>query len=194
MGIFYTSDLHLGHKNILSYCNRPYSSVEEMDQTLLDNYNSIVNPDDIVYFLGDIAMGDRQAGLELIKQFNGYRILIPGNHDYNHSMHKESIRDKWKPIYRDAFNAVIETWHPAQTWSDYKIKMSHFPGYITFSGDDKYSPWMPSLDDCDWLLCGHVHNSWQVIPEQHSINVGVDVHNYFPVSQDTLREIMHCYG
>ena len=78
--VYFTSDWHLGHKNILKY--RPeFSSIEDHNQTLINNFNSVVKKRDTVYFLGDIVF--EQKDLELIKQLVPSRkILYLGNHDY----------------------------------------------------------------------------------------------------------------
>lgn len=161
-----------------------------MDQALIENYCSVVKEGDLVYFLGDHAMGNRENGLEIIRSLPGYKVAIRGNHDYDHSMHKQSIRDKWIPLYKEAFNVVIDQWHPKQTWDDYRIKMSHFPTTFQFAGDKKYEAYRPDLDDCDWLLCGHVHDAFKIQSELKTINVGVDVWGYTPVSQEQLLDLM----
>ena len=56
---FITSDLHFGHKNILEYDKRPFSSIEEHDESLIENWNSLVRPQDLVYCLGDITLGKK---------------------------------------------------------------------------------------------------------------------------------------
>jgi calcineurin-like phosphoesterase family protein len=182
--------MHYGHENIIKYCDRPYRDSVEMDQALLENYCSVVKEGDLVYFLGDHVMGNRKNGLELIKSLPGTKIAIRGNHDYDHSLHKQSIRDKWIPIYKDTFDTVIEGWSVIQTWGDRTIKMSHFPTTFQFDGDRKYEAYRPDMDDCDWLLCGHVHNAWKAQPENRTVNVGVDVWSYFPVSQEQLLDYM----
>ena len=164
-----------------------------MDQALMENYCSVVKDTDIVYFLGDHVMGNRMEGLAKIKSLPGTKIAIRGNHDYDHSIHPQKVRDKWIPIYRDTFDIVIDSWSIIQTWHDRVIKMCHFPTTFQFDGDKKYSAYRPDIDDCDWLLCGHVHNAWKVQPENKTVNVGVDVHNYRPVSQEELLELMRQY-
>jgi calcineurin-like phosphoesterase family protein len=180
--------MHYGHKNIIDYCDRPFRDVAEMDQALIENYCSVVRDTDTVYFLGDHVMGDRQNGLNLIKSLPGTKIALRGNHDYDHSIHKQKIRDKWIPIYKDTFQAVIESWDILQTWSDRTIKMCHFPTTFQFDGDRKYEAYRPDLDGCDWLLCGHVHDAFRTDAQNKTTNVGVDVWNFFPVSQDQLIE------
>ncbi len=68
--------------------------------------------------------------------------------------------------------------------------MCHFPTTFQFAGDDKYNPYRPDMDDCDWLLCGHVHDTFKTDAKNKTINVGVDVHNYTPVSQEQLLDLM----
>ena len=71
----------VSHKNIISYCNRPFSSVEEMDKTLIKNWNSVVKKEDTVYHLGDFAFGNKEFTQKIVKQLNGYIRLVLGNHD-----------------------------------------------------------------------------------------------------------------
>jgi calcineurin-like phosphoesterase family protein len=80
--IFFISDLHLDHAGIIRYCNRPFSSVEEMNDTIVYNWNRTVGKNDIVYFLGDVAFGrgSRDASYWLSK-LNGNIVFIRGSHD-----------------------------------------------------------------------------------------------------------------
>ena len=80
--IYVTSDTHFNHKNIIEYCNRPYSSVEEMNKAIIDNWNSVVKDEDTVYVLGDFCLGGKEAIKELCSQLKGHKILIKGNHDH----------------------------------------------------------------------------------------------------------------
>lgn len=81
--IWFTSDTHFGHANIIKYCNRPFSSVEEMNKTIIDNWNSVVGKDDIVWHLGDFSLGNKN-NIELVKQLNGKINIVLGNHDTQH--------------------------------------------------------------------------------------------------------------
>jgi calcineurin-like phosphoesterase family protein len=78
---FVTSDLHFGHKNIIVYENRPFLTVEEMDQKLIQNWNNVVSKTDKVFVLGDVSFYDKEKTKELVTQLNGKKILICGNHD-----------------------------------------------------------------------------------------------------------------
>lgn len=83
--IFLISDTHFGHRNIINFTRkngeslRPFKNVDEMDDTLIKNWNSIVGPQDKVYHLGDVTMNAKS--LNLLYNLNGTKILIKGNHD-----------------------------------------------------------------------------------------------------------------
>lgn len=84
MNTFLISDTHFGHRNIITFQNdgkplRPFSSVEEMDETMVKNWNGVVKPKDTVYHLGDVVI-NRKA-LSTLDRLNGRKILIKGNHD-----------------------------------------------------------------------------------------------------------------
>ena len=85
MAQFFTADLHFGHKNVINFTNpdgtrcRPFDTVEDMEDAMVQMHNEIVKPTDKVYMLGDIAFNNR--GLEKVKQMNGIKILVKGNHD-----------------------------------------------------------------------------------------------------------------
>lgn len=77
--VFITSDTHFGHANIIKYANRPFDSVEEMNEALVENWNSVVKQGDKVYHLGDVTMNSKS--LDIMSRLNGRKVLIKGNHD-----------------------------------------------------------------------------------------------------------------
>jgi calcineurin-like phosphoesterase family protein len=80
--VFFTSDTHFNHANIIKYCARPFSSVEEMNREMIDRWNSVVGPEDTVYHLGDFAMGKPSDWPAFFLQLNGAgKILVLGSHD-----------------------------------------------------------------------------------------------------------------
>lgn len=79
-GIWFTSDLHFGHANILKFCNRPWETTDEMNADLIKNWNSVVKPDDLVFDLGDFAFASNSKWKDLLSQLNGHHYLILGNH------------------------------------------------------------------------------------------------------------------
>lgn len=89
--IFFTADTHLGHTKIIYYCNRPFSSIEEMNEKIIENWNNVVGPSDTVYHLGDFSFGNPYP---YRKRLNGRVELILGNHD-----RKELCRDVFDKVY-----------------------------------------------------------------------------------------------
>ena len=76
--IFYTSDLHLGHANIIRHCNRPFASVEEMDEVLIDNWNAKVTNADTVHILGDFMFRNKRPPEEYLFRLKGKKHLVVG--------------------------------------------------------------------------------------------------------------------
>ena len=81
MKIFITADHHFNHKNIIEYCKRPFKTVEEMNETMIERWNRRVGKDDLVIHLGDFGLGNKEKINEIRKRLNGTIILIKGNHD-----------------------------------------------------------------------------------------------------------------
>jgi calcineurin-like phosphoesterase family protein len=160
--IWFTSDTHFNHVNIIKpeYCNRPFSDVNHMNEMLINNWNNVVGPSDTVYHLGDFAMGDKNQIPAIRKRLNGRIVLICGNHDRK--------KDQVMPQILDAgFDAIADD--ITITIGEMTIWMRHEPSL----------EWQPNFDN-EYHLCGHVHNSWS--RKGSIINVGVDVHNYRPIS------------
>ena len=81
MKTFFTSDSHFGHKNIIKHCNRPFASVEVMDEDLMARWNAVVSPEDTVYHLGDFSLLSANKVSALLSRLHGTKHLIVGNHD-----------------------------------------------------------------------------------------------------------------
>lgn len=156
---FFTSDLHFGHDNIITYCARPYSCPEEMDEVLIDNYNETVRPQDTCYFLGDISFHESfETTAALIGQMNGNKILVYGNHDW-----------KFRKDYPKVFQSC---------WDYFELRrgrmlyvMSHYP--MLAWNRAHYGSYM---------IHGHSHG--MANPEnvgKNRYDVGVDCNNYKPV-------------
>ena len=101
---FYTSDLHFGHKNIIKYENRPFNSVEEMDEELIRRWNNKVGKNDEVYILGDFAFASGRRVNELLDRLNGRKYLLRGNHD--HSFLKDRDFDDTKFQWIRKYEAI----------------------------------------------------------------------------------------
>jgi calcineurin-like phosphoesterase family protein len=113
--IYFTSDFHMSHSNILKYCpDRPWKTVEEMNEGLIRNWNAVVNPSDSVYFLGDFSLGF-PAVEKFTSRLLGEKVLINGNHDFTHAANKKSRtperQDKWITKYLEAgWDQVLVEW------------------------------------------------------------------------------------
>lgn len=125
--IWFTSDQHYFHTNIIKYCNRPFASVKEMDQAMIEKYNSLVKPKDIVYHLGDFGYATSTAAY-----LNGVKHLIIGNHDWK-------ILDDLKPHFvwcRDTFRLKINGntfWlahYPHRAWPQAFHGAYHLFGHV----------------------------------------------------------------
>lgn len=165
--IFFCSDTHLGHFNIIDYCKRPFKTVQEMDSTIIRNWNERVKKEDTVFFLGDFCLKKSTEAPEgntfdhYRSQLNGNIIFIAGNHDKNNNT----------PAIIDEM--VIR--HGGQ-----RIYLTHNPKYIK--------------EDYKLNFCGHVHEKWQfkkIGRKSFAVNLSVEQWNYRPVS---INEIFQAYS
>ena len=163
MNTFFTADLHLGHKNIIRYCGRPFSTIEEMDETIVRNWNAKVNIGDLVYVVGDFAFGQREQVVRYANFLNGNKILITGNHDNIGQPKNYGFIEKW-PIRE----IKVEGQH---------ITLSHYAMRV----------WNKSHYDA-WMLYGHSHGTLE--PQGKSWDVGVDYNNFSPLSFEEVKQIM----
>ena len=170
MRYWWTSDTHFGHDNIRRYCNRPFSTLDEMNSKMIVNWNSRVKKEDTVFFLGDFCFKNSAGGkkgegtqvksVEWENKLNGKIIFIKGNHDKNNST---------KTIIE---NMVI-------IYGGRRIFMCHKPEHF----NKKYPI----------TFCGHVHEKWKVKQVGNVIlyNVGVDVNKFAPVSFEEIMKNIH---
>ena len=182
MATFFVSDTHFGHQRIIELCNRPFSSVEEMNEVMIERWNAVVKPTDKVYHMGDVALGKIADSLPLIGRLNGTKILIPGNHDRIFSGVKQSQRERFFPEYMKVFDFIAA--ELSSVWIDSRMAiMSHFPYAGDSHDEDRYSEKRPP-DRGFPLIHGHVHEKWK--HNGRMFNVGVDVNNFTPVSEDEI--------
>lgn len=166
MATLFTSDTHFGHQNIIKYCNRPFSTYGEMDKELVARWNNVVQPDDTVYHLGDVAFG-RDATTEyvskLLKQLNGKIHLIHGNHE------KIARNMLWRFASTKDYDEIeVE---------GQNIILFHY-GLRTWHHDLRGT----------WHLYGHSHGGLPAFGK--SCDIGVDSWNLTPVAFAKLKEYM----
>lgn len=158
--IWFTSDSHFCHKNIIQYSNRPFSSVEEMNEAMIANWNKVVDKNDTVYHLGDFGFAKRDILLNIFNRLNGNKHLVEGNHDSDAvKLPWASKHDMYELKYKEKYYQLCH--YPMRTWNK------------AFHGARS--------------LFGHVHGTLK--PFGFSCDVGVDCWNFTPVNIDTLEEL-----
>lgn len=172
--IYITSDTHFGHNKEFVFKERGFNSVEEMNAAIIKNWNSVVQPDDVVYHLGDVMLGDNNIGIECLKQLNGKIHLLFGNHD-------TSTRQK---LYAECPNVIIDGFATAIKFRGYNFYLSHYPTMVT--NGDEGAPLKTRVIN----LCGHSHikNRFKDMDKGLIYHVEIDCHNNTPVSLDTIIE------
>lgn len=188
---YLTSDNHFWHANVIKYCNRPYYSVEEMNEAMIYNWNSVVKPEDTIYCLGDFSFAGRSVEL-YSSRLNGNKILVPGNHDPIHPYNKHFKKSAkqgdslyWKRFYEShGWTVLCEIGETLDIPNVAIVNLNHMP-YDTV--DPRYQDYL-THNDGKWLLCGHVHQNWKV--KDRMINVGVDVWNFTPINVDEISKII----
>lgn len=174
--LFFTSDHHFGHENIIKHCNRPYSSVEEMDRDLIKKWNEKIPPNGLVVHGGDLSMDLSWNILQekYLKKLNGRIIFqIIGNHDrklekwiYNNKDHNYPFGDKCLIIVKD----------DDFEYGRKKIVVNHFPELSWYHKEQEA-----------WHLFGHTHNNL-IHPSKNALDITIDATDYYPLSYPELKE------
>lgn len=162
--IYFTADTHFYHKNIIKYCNRPFDTYEEMNKAIVERWNSIVEEDDTIYHLGDVTFRYNYQELEVVRRLKGKKFLIPGNHDQQKVINKLS----------HTFTVLPET----HILEDLKVVLYHCPLEDWYKKDEGFI-----------LLHGHSHGGSK--KEKGRLDVGVDVHNYTPISLEYCWRLLN---
>lgn len=177
------SDQHFGHRKVIEYSRRPFSSVEEMDAELIANYCSLVQDEDLVLWLGDVSFHRAVRTEQLIRSLPGRKILVRGNHDRSARRMAEL-----------GFDLVVE--EMVTSIAGRPARLSHYP-YLDGSPperpDGRFPDRRPRKIKGEVLLHGHTHQPRRRLGNQ--IHVGVDAWNFYPVSyHDIAREVQKIYG
>ncbi len=176
--IYYISDTHFNDERVAALCGRPFKSIQEHDQALVNNWNKKVTNNDIVYFVGDICTNFFPGVIDLLKSLNGEKYLVVGNHDMDAIEEYKSSgifkKVEYIMIIKDQGRDVILSHQPLMDW-DTVIRGSY-------------------------LIYGHIHNKtikngieYQQIKDYYknkkAYNAGVDVTNFEPVTLDELIKL-----
>ena len=171
--IYFTSDLHFGHKNIVDLCNRPFTDVDAMDSALIENWNQKVKKNDIVYLTGDVVWDKKKVAFYM-EQLAGKKILVAGNHDSTW-IKREECKKYFEEIV--PYLEVHLNGHP--------ITMCHYPMLEWRSSREE------SKRKLGYHIHGHIHNRIadeyrQLFLQFNALNAGVDINVFEPVSFDEL--------
>lgn len=156
--IYFTSDQHFYHKNIITLENRPFTDIKSMNEFMIKQWNSVITNEDIIYHLGDFAFANKQKTTDIVSRLNGKKYIVLGNHDRGRNV---------KFYYDCGFDKVYDQ---NIIIKDYFI-LSHEPlSYMSIN--------------CPYHnIHGHCHNSPQYMTFNiHSTCVCVERHNYLPIS------------
>ena len=173
MSIYFTADTHFYHKNIIKYEDRPFNSIEEMNEVMIKKWNVKVKPTDNIYILGDFIFSDGHTANQLVKRLNGKKFLIKGNHD---SFLRDNNFDRsllgWVKdyyLFKDNNIKYILMHYPLAVWDCKHYGSIHLYGHV-HSNKDNHHPLLMDLGK--------------------AYNVGVDVNNYEPVSVNEILEMV----
>lgn len=167
--IYFTGDEHFGHNNIIRFCSRPFVSAEEMDETIIKNWNERVSGSDTVYILGDMFFRSTNAE-EILKRLKGRKRLIVGNHDGSWMTKFDYAK------YFLSVDKFLET-----TDGQHTFTLCHYP----------MLSWKHAMRS--YMIHGHIHNDtradfWPLIAARDNVlNAGVDINGFRPV---TLAELV----
>ena len=173
--IYFTSDLHLGHANIIKLCRRPFETVEEMDERIIENWNKRVKKNDTVYLLGDVVWDKKKVDYYM-ERLLGKKILLVGNHDSPWAKREE---------YRRHFEAVEK--YLEVSLNGRPVTMCHYP----------MLEWKASREELPekqgYHIHGHIHNRIseeyiQLYLHPAALNAGVDLNGFAPVDFESLIE------
>ncbi len=168
MNVFFTSDSHYGHSNVIKYSNRPFDDADEMNEAMVTNWNSVVKPGDQIYHLGDFALCDEDKACKIAKRLMGQKFLIFGNHD-KRLRKNVSFLGHWTWA-KDMADITVDS---------QRIVLLHY-AMLTWNQSHRGA----------WSLHGHSHGSLKDDPHSLRLDVGVDCWGYFPVSFEDLRKRM----
>lgn len=171
--IFFTSDTHFCHQREFLWGPRGFSNVEEMNEAIVERWNKVVKPEDIVYHLGDTMLNDNEKGIECFKRLNGQIFLIFGNHD---------TQNRINALFETCMHKVIGGWYAyVIKYGKLSLYLSHYPTLTTNFDDKHFNQHVINLH-------GHTHQqeNWLDPNNPFMYHVGLDSHNCTPVHIDEI--------
>ena len=174
MNIWFSADFHFWHTNIIKYCNRPFRTSEEMNETMIANWNRVVNPEDQCYILGDFAFCPPDKAANTARRLHGKKYLIKGNHDRTKMLVALEPFFEWiKDVH------LLNVQDKKSQYGNQQIWLSHYCHLV----------W-PQQGYGVWHLFAHSHGKCPVPFAAKAIDVGVDCWQYGPVSYSQIKLLM----
>jgi calcineurin-like phosphoesterase family protein len=182
--VFFTADTHFGHKGVIKHCNRPFETVEEMDEAIIARWNERITKHDTVLHMGDVGLFNDKHTLECVSRLNGTKHLILGNHDAPWPGNKRYARhfQTWARFFESMSTFAM------REIAGEDVLFSHFPYRGDHVGYDRSSQFR-LRDEGKFLVHGHVHTEWLWVANQY--NVGVDVHDFYPVELSEVAKTIN---
>jgi len=193
--LFFTSDTHFYHNNIIEYAKRPFKTLSDgtvitkwaidvMHETLISNWNWVVKTDSIVFIVGDFAfLSNIEKIGELLDSLNGIKYLVAGNHDYQNKFDRKTVKSLFEGFYDIA---ELKVYDDEMDDGYQRITLCHYP-----------KEYLNNKSKGQWHLHGHIHSSSTQSDGSRLINkiagrydVGVDNNNFTPVSYQELKNII----
>ena len=173
MEIWFSADTHFGHDKEFIYGPRGFTNIKDMNETIINNWNSVVKSNDIVYLLGDIMLGDNNEGIKCIKKLNGQIFMIWGNHctDTRKNLLFSECRDK-----------MLGGWYAYQIkYNKLNLYLSHYPTLTANYAEKHFNQHVINLH-------GHTHQqkNFLYVDNPFMYHVGMDSHNCMPVHIDEV--------
>lgn len=190
---WFTSDTHFGHANIIHLSNRPFKDVAEMNETLIENWNGVVGEDDVIFHLGDVAMGPWVEWDSVLTRLNGYKILVVGNHDRIFKGMSAKQNERFQPYYEGWFDEVFHNIEGLGLFDGTVVNLSHFPYEADHMEKSRHMEFrLP--DNGVPLIHGHTHSEKDVISRSEKgtvqVHVGVDSSNFTPLSEQQVVDYL----
>ena len=184
MAIWITSDTHFGHNREFLYGPRGFNSIQEHDEAIIANWNAVVAPEDTVYHLGDVMLGDNEHGMNCLQRLNGNIIIIPGNHDTDSRIALYKTLPNVKVLSTEIEELKLAA-AATLKYRKYNFYLSHHPTMTSNLDAD------PHLRANLINLYGHTHQQRHFYEDRpYMFHVGLDSNNNTPVLLDDAIKIM----
>lgn len=182
--VFFSSDQHFWHRNVLRFCQRPFTDIKEMGETLIENWNRVVSPGDIVFTLGDLFWFENTRDIvKILNKLNGEIHIVPGNHDTEHMFSR--VNDPRITVHDSVVTVYLRNWFEDSPQKPLELYLTHVPAMT----------WPHRGQPNVYHFFGHIHSGPRCENAMDSdlplwptmYDVGVDNNEYTPIE---LGEIL----